>query len=102
MSIFITFIKTIKFTLLTLVCSSISYIIIDELYPNNLKNNLKNNFFGIIILTSLFLKILLNQEIFKNLIINENINNTIEDKNLNYDDNKHKMSRREFLQKYKN
>ena len=29
-------------------------------------------------------------------------NNTIEDKNLNYDDNKHKMSRREFLQKYKN
>lgn len=98
MSIFITFIKTIKFTLLTLVCSSISYIIIDELYPNNLKKN----FFGIIILTSLFLKILLNQEIFKNLIINENINNTIEDKNLNYDDNKHKMSRREFLQKYKN
>ena len=95
MSIFITFIKTIKFTLLTVVCSSISYIIIDELYPNNLKNN----FFGIIILTSLFLKILLNQEIFKNLIINENINNTIEDKNLNYDDNKHKMSRREFLQK---
>ena len=98
MSIFITFIKTIKFTLLTVVCSSISYIIIDELYPNNLKNN----FFGIIILTSLFLKILLNQEIFKNLIINENINNTIEDKNLNYDDNKHKMSRREFLKKYKN
>lgn len=98
MSIFITFIKTIKFTLLTLVCSFISYIIIDELYPNNLKNN----FFGIIILTSLFLKILLNQEIFKNLIINENINNTTEEKNLNYDDNKHKMSRREFLQKYKN
>ena len=90
MSIFITFIKTIKFTLLTLLCSFISYIIIDELYPNNLKNN----FFGIIILTSLFLKILLNQEIFKNLIINENINNNIEDKNLNYDDNKHKMTRR--------
>lgn len=98
MSIFITFIKTIKFTLLTLLCSFISYIIIDELYPNNLNNN----FFGIIILTSLFLKILLNQEIFQNLIINENINNNIEDKNLNYDDNKHKMSRREFLQKYKN
>ena len=98
MSIFITFIKTIKFTLLTVVCSSISYIIIYELYPNNLKNN----FFGIIILTSLFLKILLNQEIFKNLIIDKNINNTIEEKNLNYDYNKHKMSRREFLQKYKN
>lgn len=69
MSIFITFIKTIKFTSLTILCSFISYIIIDKLYPNN--------FFGIIILTSLFLKILLNQEIFKNLIIDENINNTI-------------------------